>query len=330
MLKNRLDDYDVDGWTQFYAQNPGVHRSVGADGADNSGGDSGGDGDGGDSGAGDTGAGDGGDQSGGDSGGDDWRAAFAGGDEKRLSQLQRFVKPEDLGKSYFDAQAKITSGELLKPLPEDASEDDVKLYREQQGIPEESKGYLDSLPDGMVIGEEDLPVVEFFANELHAANTPPQFVHAMIAAYDKFMTEEIEARETADGELATEIEDSFRDEWGSDYRVNKNLIEKQMARSFGEGSQDTIMKARLPDGTPLMSCPEFLRGMIELARTVNPAGHLIAADGDVGQSIDDEIGKIEKLMRTDRKAYNADAKMQERYRMLLQARIDRNARGQAA
>jgi hypothetical protein len=33
-----------------------------------------------------------------------------------------------------------------------------------------------------------------------------------------------------------------------------------------------------------------------------------------------EIAEIEKTMRTDRKAYNADVKMQQRYRELLEAR----------
>jgi len=42
---------------------------------------------------------------------------------------------------------------------------------------------------------------------------------------------------------------------------------------------------------------------------------------DPQQTVEDEIGQIEKVMREDRRAYNADEKMQARLRELYDIRL---------
>jgi hypothetical protein len=87
------------------------------------------------------------------------------------------------------------------------------------------------------------------------------------------------------------------------------------------GVKDLIKFGRLSDGTPIMANPDTIRWFNNMAREINPVTTVVPnAGANVSGAIDDEIAKIEKTMRTDRKAYNADDKMQARYRDLLSAR----------
>ena len=63
----------------------------------------------------------------------DWRDPIAGDDDKFKSDLQRFGKPSDFGTAYREGKATISAGLAHKPLAEDASDDDVKAYREANG-----------------------------------------------------------------------------------------------------------------------------------------------------------------------------------------------------
>jgi hypothetical protein len=107
----------------------------------------------------------------------DWRKSVSGGDEKAVKTFERFATLGDLGKAYREAQAKISSGELAKPLPKDATPEQIKAYREGNGIPEKPEGYFEKLPNGLVIGEDDKPLFEGFAKSMHELNAPPAMIH---------------------------------------------------------------------------------------------------------------------------------------------------------
>lgn len=322
-------DYDVEGWLQFYSENPGYRRSVGADGDNGDGGADGGANDGGSGGSGGDGD-DGGSDNGGGGGDENWRTAFAVGDDKRAAVLERFTEPKDLGEAFFAAQDRIRSGDLLKPLPEDATEDDVKAYREQQGIPLEPKAYLEELPDGLVIGEDDQPVMLDFATHMHEVNlTPDQMAHA-IQWYNKLMEDTDAATHEQHETLKKETEEQLRDEWGNtEYRANMNLMNALIEANFGEQSE-AFKNATLGDGTPLLSNPGLVKGLVAMQRVINPAGVIVDGGGDPNQSLDDEIAANIKMMSEDRAAWNADAARQKRHLQLLEARANRDKKGQAA
>jgi len=67
--------------------------------------------------------------------------------------------------------------------------------------------------------------------------------------------------------------------------------------------------------------PDMARWLAMNARTINPVATVVPGAGaNIAGAIDDEITSIEKMMRTDRQAYNKDEKMQARLRELYGAR----------
>lgn len=250
---------------------------------------------------------------------DDWRAKLAGDDEKLSKRLDRFKSPKDILTAYRALEQKMSSGEVRSKLPDDATEEQIAAYRKENGVPEKAEGYLDALPDGLVVGEEDKALVSSFLETAHGKNVSPDVVNDMLSWYYGQQDEAAAAQTEADKKFAADAEDQLRAEWGGEYRANINSV-KSFLSSAPEGLGDLLMGARLADGTPLGNHPDALRWLTSLANDINPAGFVSpGAGGSQAQSIEDEIAGIEKVMREDRKAYDKDEKMQARLRQLYDA-----------
>ncbi len=261
----------------------------------------------------------------------DWRDEFAGDDAKFRTQLDRFKSAGDLANSYREAQQKISSGELNRhefpTAPEDATEEDMKAFREQYGVPQEASGYLENLPDGLVIGDEDKAIAEQFMGALHGVNAPPQYAHALLSAYNDFVEGEQTSLVEMDRDQHQEMEDELRQEWGTSYRANVNLATALIKKTFGEEGAEFFMNARGPDNRGILNNKAILEGWATLARQTNPLDELTPQGaGTPQQTLETEIAELETYMRDERARYNKDEKAQERLRYLYDLRIKAEAK----
>jgi hypothetical protein len=259
-----------------------------------------------------------------------WRDDFAGEDDKFKSQLERYNSPADLGKAFREQRSTISSGAFKQAPGADATPEDIAAYRQANGIPAEPTGYLENLPEGLVLGEDDKAIFSDFAAAMHEKNVSPDVMHKAIEWYNGFAEREQDALAELDHNHHQETEDQLRKEWGSDYRANINLVGSLIETTFGEEVAASILNARDMEGRAIMNIPGVLEGLAALSRKVNPVAQLTPHTGrSAVETLDEEIAGIEKLMRTNRKEYNADEKLQARYRELLQIRIDHNERKSA-
>jgi len=252
---------------------------------------------------------------------DDWRQQIAGEDEKDLKRLERFRSPQDVYRSFKALDSKLNSGEYRKvtDLPEKPTDEQLAEYRKENGIPEKWEDYYENFGDGMVIGEEDKPIVDDFVKMVHEKNYPP----AMAADMLKWYFSEVDARKEAvaeeDKRFTSEHETELRAEWGGEYKVNKNAITAFLDTAPGD-VKDLLEGARLGDGSPFLANADANRWLLNMAQTANPMGVIVpGVTGDISK-VSDQIGEIENIMRTDRKRYDKDPAMQEKYARLLQAR----------
>lgn len=257
----------------------------------------------------------------------DWRDDFAGDDLKFKSTLDRFKSPMEFSNSWREAQQKIRGGELNQqqglPQPaEGATEDDIKAFREQHGIPLEAEGYFNNLPDGVVIGEDDKVYFDDFAKDMHEANMPPELAPFVATWYNKFMENEQTARVEGDREHKQEMEDGLRDDWGPDFRANMNLFSAYLKKSLGEEAHEAFVNARGLDGRGILNNRDVVSWLTGIARKENPELQLVQPGGDAMQTLNDEIAALEKYMAEDRTKYNNDVQAQERLKELYQIRID--------
>ena len=249
---------------------------------------------------------------------DDWRDKMAGDDKKLRKRLDRFADPSAVLKWGASAEQKMSSGEKSE-FPSEGSDEEKAAWREANNVPADAGGYLENLPDGLVVGDDDKESVESFTNEMHEINAPAGFVQKAIAW--KFANEEkkVAARETRDAEYKEGCEEELRAKYGADFVRHRNDLKAWLGTMPADIQKDFQM-ARLANGQPLFSHAGVWTWLTDQMRQVNPLVTVVPGSNDVGGQISTEIEQIEKVMREDRKAYNADEKMQSRYRELLDAR----------
>ena len=248
---------------------------------------------------------------------EDWREQMAGGDEKLLKELSRFTSPQMLVKSWKDTRVKISSGQFKTTLPENATPEEVAQWRTENGVPESWEKYDRDLGDGMVLGEEDAPIVDSFLQKMHEANMPAGTAKEVLRWYYEFndaQQQEIYQKDTEFKETALE---SLRAEWGQEFKGNINAVRSLVGDEIGE----ILFSARTENGERLGDHPEILRFLAQTARELNPAATLIPSTSTNNlQTIEQELDAFRKELANPAAPYWKDEKRQLRFQQLLEAR----------
>lgn len=206
--------------------------------------------------------------------GEKWREEYAQQDEKRLNQLKRYASPKAAMDALFAAQQKISSGQFKETLPENPTPEQVAEYRKNNGIPETFDKYDTTLPNGLVIGEADKPVVDKFLEKMHAQNASPAQVKSALTAYYEIQQDYLAQVEDTDQTYRNSSEDALRAEWGADYQRNLNMV-VNLRDQMPEELQERIFGGRTADGKKLGDDPAFLNWFHSVAGEVNPIGTIM-------------------------------------------------------
>jgi hypothetical protein len=275
---------------------------------------------------------------------DNWRDNLAGDDKAYRARLDRFDSPAALAKSYRELEAKVSSGELKappKPLAADAKPEEVAAWRKEQGLPENADGYVAALalPNGIIPGEADKPLLSSFADAAMKANWTPAQYNQAVGWYYGLQDQLLAERQQADAELMRDSQTALVQEWGNEYKTNQSVVSSFIEKSFPKDFGEALLTARLPNGNVVGNDPMFNRTILAMAKEFNPAATLLpAASGSTLGTVDSEIATIEAQMRAPKgsQAWNsywigeAGAKTQERYRGLLGARESMRAKAKVA
>lgn len=238
----------------------------------------------------------------------DWRREFAGDDEKFLNHLSKFNTPKDVAKVSFDFRQKLSSGEYKRnvPFPADGKPEEQAEWRAENGIPESFDKY--GIPEGIVIGEDDKPVVNSFLETMHKSNVPEPAVKEAVKWY--YQAQEQAAAREAEAVKAQKIqtEEALRTEWGPEYRPNMNMTENFVKSEFGDIFGDALMQ----------SSPDVVRTLASIARRLNPAATIVPNSANPLKGVKDEIAKYrEEMKNPDKWAKNTEG--QKRMLELLAA-----------
>ncbi|CRY63027.1 Uncharacterised protein [Yersinia kristensenii] len=251
---------------------------------------------------------------------EDWRDKLAGDDQKYRKQLERYASPQALAKAHKELQSKVSSGELLKAakLPENPTPEELTAWRKDNDVPEKAADYLSGMPSGVIIGDEDKERVNSFIETMHGKNVSKDVVQAAIEWNQSKIETERQEIYDRNADLQEQTEEALRAEWGPEFKRNINLVNGVIA-TLPEAARDVFAGAKALDGTALFNNPDIMRWMVDMARKVNPVGTVVTGATNIS-AVDSELEQIEKVMKDNRSAYNKDAKMQDRYMQLLEAK----------
>lgn len=253
---------------------------------------------------------------------DNWRELKANGDEKMLKRLQRYSSPSAAIDALFEAQTRISKGDLLPSLKENATPEEISDYRVAHGIPAEPAGYEIALPNGLVIGDADRPMVDEFLAKAHGANMHPAQVNEALGWYFDRAEQARVAQEARDTESRMATEDELRAEFGPDYRVNVKIANEMLDNAPG-GLKDKLLAGRMADGTLIGNNPDVIRWLTGLSRELNPIGTVVPGSGtNAVQAVETEMATLKQLMGDHKSEYwkgPMAAKNQARYKQLVEA-----------
>jgi hypothetical protein len=128
----------------------------------------------------------------------DWRERIAGDDRRALDQLKRHGSPAEIWKKARSLEQMLSSGEFRRELPKDATDEERAAWRRERGIPETPQGYSIELPDGVVLGEADRPVVDAFTAAVHQKGWDNTRVNEALGWYYAEQERQLAARAEAD------------------------------------------------------------------------------------------------------------------------------------
>jgi hypothetical protein len=248
---------------------------------------------------------------------------MADGNEDFLKSLKRFSSPKSFADSWGEQRKLISSGQLKKPLPADASPDEIKTWRAENGIPEEPSGYTIELGNGRVVGEADKPLVESFTKTVHGKHWTPDRVNEALNWYYDQQERLAEQQQGRDAQYRKDSEDALRQEFGTDYRRNVRI-----ANEFFDGLGELgkrLLGGRTADGRLIAADPDLIRWAVQKQLEQNPLATVMPGGGQGGvQAMETEIATLKGLMADPGSKYwkgPEATKLQTRYRELLEAKL---------
>ena len=249
----------------------------------------------------------------------DWRGAIAGDNADARKTLDRFASPKALYESYDQFRTKLSKGELrtITEFPAKGSDEEKAAWRSQNGVPADGKYEL-KMPDGVVVGEADKPVLEALTKHAFETNVPAGELNKVVSWY---MTERVAREQRAHEQFETDKRETaaaLGAEWGAEYKPTLNKIQGMIDATIPAGEEGEALKGLI--NKALATSPLFARHYAQLALQLNPTGTLVPGGSGANEgSVTDEIKKIEKVMKTDRRTYDADEGMRTRLRDLYGA-----------
>jgi hypothetical protein len=255
---------------------------------------------------------------------ENWREIAANGDTKRLQQLQRYSDYNAFVNSAFSLKEKLSSGEYKRPLPKDATPEQVKEWRTENGLPESPEGYNIELANGMVPGEADKPILEDLKKFAFEKNLAPAQLNELTSWYYQKQDEVAKQQQVADVQFHEEAKDALMSEWGlKDYRQNLAAM-TAMRDQMPQGLADRVLAGRTSDGKRIGDDPTFLKWFASVSREFNPSATVVGLEGS--NTVESELESIRRMRREDPSKYDNDKQLQQRELQLLDAQLKTKAR----
>lgn len=254
---------------------------------------------------------------------ENWRqilAEQAGGDvEKNLKMLSRFKGIGDVFNSFKNIYTKVSSGTHKEGPPKDATPEQLKEWREEQGLPLDPKDYLKALPEGYVYSESEQKAIDDYAKTMYDMNVPADVVAQSIKAQVALQEAAAIELQKADEVNCEDVGIILAEEWGGKFQHNMTKARQVLDFAFGkEFAEDFLNKTRFGDKTALQHTPEFWRGLANLSNLVRevPTNVGTPQDGDV-KTIESRYTEIKDIMRKDFNGYHKNKPLQDEFGALI-------------
>lgn len=229
---------------------------------------------------------------------------MARGDDSAVKRLERYKDPEAVAEALFNAQKKIDSGTIRSKLPDNATPEQVAEYRKENGVPETADKYDLTLPNGLVVGEADKPLIDGFLKHAHGKNWTPDRVKEGLEWYYSQQDTLRKNGEVADATFKQDSTAELGKRYGADFGRNIAHVDRFL-EEFPPGVKDKVLGARLPNGRLAGSDPDFIDFLYQQALFRNPIATVMGGNGEAQvKAAETRLGELIKLSGDPNSDYN--------------------------
>jgi hypothetical protein len=227
-----------------------------------------------------------------------WRELVAT-DPAEQERLKRFTDFPQIWKSFRNMETKLSSGGYKQALPENATPEQMTAYRKANGIPDTPQGYFDSLPDDVVLGEDDKTTLGMFAEALHEQNADPKIFQTVMQTAQKLIEANQEEVVNAQIALKEQSRHQLYNTWGpAEYKTNINAVANWL-QGMPESLRARFEGAQLADGNMMLNDAEFLMWAAQDIRQNNPGLAIMpGGGGDAIANLETQLAENRKMMAT--------------------------------
>lgn len=232
---------------------------------------------------------------------DTWRDLMAGNNADARKRLDRYRSPADVAAALDAAQTKISKG-IKSDMPDPADVEAMKAWRKDNDIPEAPDAYV--IPDKVkaLITDEDKPVVTAFTEEMHKRNWSNKQVADTLEWFYDYQDGVLGAQTLADRKHSEETQDALRQEWGREFKANKEAAQTFAKEIMGDLPWE---EARLPtdpalgamSGRRLGDIPDFVKALVTASTKVYGDTSLVG--GDAIEAASARKAALEEKMKTN-------------------------------
>jgi|SRR5690242_7395 len=235
------------------------------------------------------------------------RETLAGGDEKFLKELERYKSIDSIGKAFRDNKKAASERKTTPSLSDKSTPEEIKAFREANGIPEEADAYPVSFREDYKPSETDTAILGSFKEAMHERNVPPAAAAAALEWYQDFATEQQQQLDANLAKVAKETQTTLRSEMGGEFDGNMGAVREFMTAQLGKDGFDRMMGLRLMDGSRLQDDPAFVKMMAQVSTDYYGSNAIFNGDVETtAKTVQERIDEILKLRNTDPEKYKSD------------------------
>lgn len=236
-----------------------------------------------------------------------FREKLAGGDEAILKQLLRYKSVDAISRGFRESYNAAKSGKKSIQLTEKSSPEEVKAYREANGIPDDPTAYPGDFREGFTPSEADKAILGDFKSAMHEKNVPPAAAKAALEWYEDFA---VTQKQQLDGNLAKKAKETqtlLRNEWGGEYDGNLDAAQTLLTTQLGAEGFEAMMGLRLMDGSRLQDNLPFVKMMAQLGADYYGGTAIMTGDVETtSKTVQDRIDELMALRVSDPEKYKSD------------------------
>lgn len=219
----------------------------------------------------------------------DWRATIEDTDLRKLAE--RYESPTAIAKAVSDLRKETAT--RIKPLGDNASEEDIAAYHKQIGVPESADKYEFKPREGKEFTETDKVFNAAMAAVMHRVHITQDQAAALNEELNIFTAQLEEAREKGLADAAEKAIEGLKREMGQDFDRNTEYA-RRAAKQFGdEGFLEWLDKATV-DGMTLNVHPMFVKAFAQIGRRAGEEGIEIGMTDAERATVEERITALRK------------------------------------